>query len=118
MREDAQLDLRVVGRDQPIAGLGDEGAADLAANLGADRDVLEVRIAARQPAGCRNRLVERRVDAARVRVDQQRQRVDVGAFQLGERAPFENQTRQVVRQRQLLEHLDRRRGRARGCRSA
>src|SRR5204862_8305967 len=38
MREDAQLDLRVVGRDEAKAGLGDERTSDFAAELGADRD--------------------------------------------------------------------------------
>ena len=64
VREHAQLDLRVVGRDQHVAGLGDERAPDLAADLGADRDVLQVRIAAAQPAGRGDRLVEAGVDAA------------------------------------------------------
>ncbi len=40
MREHAQLDLRVVADDQQRAAVGAEGAADLAAQLGADRDVL------------------------------------------------------------------------------
>ena len=48
--EDPQLDLRVVGRDQRGALLGDEAAADLAPELRADRDVLEVRVGARQAA--------------------------------------------------------------------
>ena len=48
--EDAQLDLRVVGGDQAAPVLGDEAAADLAAELRPDRDVLEVRVGARQPA--------------------------------------------------------------------
>jgi hypothetical protein len=42
--EDAQLDLGVVRRDEPVAGLGDEGAPDLAPKLGADGDRLQVRI--------------------------------------------------------------------------
>ena len=63
MREHAQLDLRVVGRDEHVAGIGDERAADLAAELGADRNVLQVGIAAAQTAGRRHRLVEARVDA-------------------------------------------------------
>ena len=41
--EDAQLDLRVVGRYEAAPFLGDERGADLAAELGADRDRLEVR---------------------------------------------------------------------------
>ena len=43
VREHAQLDLRVVGRDQHEPGIGDERAPDLAAEIGADRDVLQVR---------------------------------------------------------------------------
>ena len=64
VREHAELDLRVVGRDQHVARLGDERAADLAAELGADRDVLQVRIAAAQAAGRGDRLVEAGVHAA------------------------------------------------------
>ena len=39
---EAQLDLAVVDREQRHARLGDEGLADLAPLLGADRDVLQV----------------------------------------------------------------------------
>ncbi len=46
--EDAQFDLRVVGGDQHVAGRRDEGAADLRAQLAADRDVLQIGIAAAQ----------------------------------------------------------------------
>ena len=49
--EQPQLDLRIVGRHQLVAGRGDEGAADLAAVLGAHRNVLQVRLGRRQPAG-------------------------------------------------------------------
>jgi hypothetical protein len=42
VRHDAQLDLGVVGGDDAVAGPGDEGLADLAPLLGADRDVLQV----------------------------------------------------------------------------
>jgi len=44
MRENPQLDLAVVGRDQQVAGLGDEGFANAAALLGAHRDILQVRV--------------------------------------------------------------------------
>ena len=64
VREHAQLDLRVVGGNQDVARVGDERAADLAPELGADRDVLQVRIAAAQTAGRRDRLVEAGVHAA------------------------------------------------------
>ena len=64
VREDAQLDLRVVGRDEPVPLLGDERGADLAAELGADRDRLQVRVRRREPARRGDRLVEVRVQAA------------------------------------------------------
>ena len=47
MRQHAQFDLRIIGADQHIARLGDEGAADAAAFLGADRDVLQIRVGGR-----------------------------------------------------------------------
>ena len=51
--EQPQLDLRIVGGDELVARRRDEGAADLAAFLGADRDVLQVRLGGREPAGRR-----------------------------------------------------------------
>jgi hypothetical protein len=47
--QQAQLDLGIVGRHDDIALIGGEGFADLAAFLGADRDVLQVRLGAGQP---------------------------------------------------------------------
>ena len=44
MREQAQFNLRVIGREQHVAGFGDECRADLAAQLGADGNVLQIRI--------------------------------------------------------------------------
>ncbi len=108
VREHAQLDLRVVGRDQHVAGFGDEGAPDLAADVGPDRDVLQVGIAAAQPPGRRDRLVEAGVHAAGVGVHERGQRVDVGALELLQAAPFEDELGQLVRERQLLEHFERR----------
>ena len=104
--EHPQFDLRIVGRDQHVARLGDERAADLAAELGLDRNVLKIRIAAAQAPGRRHRLVEARVHAAGFRVHELRQRVDVGAFQLHQPAPLENLPRQIVGERKLLEHFD------------
>ena len=49
--EQPQLDLRIVGGDELVAGRGDEGAPDLAALLGADRNVLQIGLGRRQPAG-------------------------------------------------------------------
>ena len=84
--EHPQLDLVVVAGQQPVARLGDEAGAHRAPDLGADRDVLQVRVRAREPPGRRGHLVERGVDAAVV-LDQGRKRVEVGVLELGQLAP-------------------------------
>ena len=49
VREHAKLDLAVIGRDQLLALVGDEGLADGAAFGCAHRDVLQVRLDRREP---------------------------------------------------------------------
>ena len=64
VRHDAHFDLRVVGGDQALVALaGDERRSNLAAELGAHRDVLQVRLGRRQTAGRGDGLVERRVNS-------------------------------------------------------
>ena len=75
--EEAQLDLRVVGGDQHVARRGDEGFADLAAFLGADRDVLQVGIGGGEAAGLRAGERIGGVDAAGALVDRVRCSVSV-----------------------------------------
>ena len=72
---------------------------------GADRDVLQVRVGGREPAGGGHRLVEGGVDAPGLGVHELRQRVDVGRLELLHRAVVEDLARQLVHQRQLLEHV-------------
>ncbi len=75
---DPHLDLAVVGRHQQFeAGADGERLADAPALGRAHRDVLQVRVGGRQPAGGGDGLVERGVDAALV-VDQRQQPVDHG----------------------------------------
>ncbi len=105
MRQQAQLDLRIVGRQQGAAFLGDEGLADLAALLGAHRDVLQVGIGRGQPAGGGAGHVVGGVDAPVVGVDLLQQRVGIGALELGELAPVEHAGGQLVLARQLLENV-------------
>ena len=69
--EDPELDLRVVGREQAVSGLRDERGADLAPELGADRDRLQVRVRRREAPGRGDVLVDRRVQAP-VLADQRR----------------------------------------------
>ena len=85
---EAQLDLRVVGDHQAHAFGGDEAVADLAAELGADGDVLQVRVGARQAPRRGDGLVERGVQPPAARVDARRQRLEVGVDELGELAPL------------------------------
>ena len=86
MGQEAQLDLRVVGGEQQAAGRGDEGGANLAAELGADGNILQIRIGGAEAAGGGAGLVKRGVQAAGDGVDQVGQRVGVGRFELRELA--------------------------------
>ena len=96
MREKAQLDLAVVGRDE-LASFGrDEGAPDLAPFLGADRNVLQVRLRRRQAPGRGRSERVGRVDAAGSRIDEARQGVGVGRLELGDLPPFEHARRQLM----------------------
>ena len=108
MRQHAKLDLRVVRGNEDVAGVRDERAADLASELGPNRNVLKVRIAAAQTARGSHRLVERRVHATRDRIDELRQGVDVGALQFLQSAPLEHEAWHLMCQSELLEYLDRR----------
>ena len=101
----AQLDLRVVGDEEHLVGLArDERPADLASELGADRDVLQVRVRRREPPGRRRGLLERRVHPAVARIDEPRERLEVGRVQLVELAPLKQRVDDRVRVAQLLEH--------------
>ena len=88
MGEDAELDLAVVGREEPMPLLGDESRADLAAEIGPDRDRLQVGVRRRQPPRGGDGLVERRVQPAVTLRDQRRQRQQVGVEQLRVLAPL------------------------------
>ena len=87
---EAELDLRVVGGHEQVAGGGDEGGADLAAEGGADGDVLQVGVGGGEAAGGGADLVEGGVDAA-FGVDELREGVEVGGLELGELAVFEDE---------------------------
>ena len=95
MRQQPQLDLRIIGGEQLRARRGRECGANLAAELGANGNVLKIGIDRGEAAGGRGRCLKGRVDA-RIRIGQQRQRVDVVRFQLGEVAILEHQPRNLV----------------------
>ena len=102
---DAQLDLRVVGREEFAAVVGDEGLADLLAVLVADGDVLQVGVARAESAGGGDGLVERRVDASRPRVDELGQGFGVGAQQLLQAAVLQYLAYDVVLAAEAFEHF-------------
>ena len=102
MCENAQLDLRVVGRKEQAAGTGDEGGADFAAELGADGNVLEIRIRRAQAPGRGAGLVEARMQPACGRMNEPRQDIGIGGFQLRKLAVLEHFLRQFVSERQLF----------------
>ena len=114
--QDAEFHLRVVRADQDRllvreeavrrAVVGDERAAHLAPEFGADRDVLQVGVDRAEPPGRRDRLVVGGVDTPRLRVDHRRQRVDVGRLQLAELAEFEDRIDDRVLVAQLFEDID------------
>ncbi len=79
-----------------MAGLGDEGLADLAPLLGPHRDVLQVGVVGRQTAGGGRGQGEGGVHAAGTRRDRLDQGVGVGAFQFAELAPVEQHAGQFV----------------------
>ncbi len=75
------------------------------AELGADGDVLEVRVARREAPGGGDGLVEARVDAACLGVDVPREGVDVRAFELVELAVREDRFRERVLVGERLEDI-------------
>ena len=104
VREQPQLDLRVVGRHEQLARRErHERLADLAAELRTHGDVLQVRVRRGQAAGRRDRLVEARVHAP-VAGAHARQGIDVGGLDLGKLAVAQHERGQVVLMRELLEH--------------
>ena len=87
----AQLDLGIVGREQQVAGVGDERASYLTALFGAYGYVLEIGICGRNTPGGRHRLVESGVELAVARINEAWQGVHIGGQELAQAAYFKNQ---------------------------
>ena len=91
MWDAARRDLRVIRRQQNAAGRRDESRANLPPLLAADGYVLEVRVAAGEPACRRACLVEARVNAPGAVVDARGQRLQVRADELRQLAVVQHQ---------------------------
>ncbi len=96
MSGQAQFDLAVIRRQQQMAGLGDKGAADAAALLGADRNVLQVGIVRREASGRRHGKRVGGVHPPGLTVDLFAERIGISRFELGQLPPFENMPRHLV----------------------
>src|SRR2546422_2248924 len=70
MGQEAQLDLGIVGREEHGAGRSDEGAADGLAARGTHGDVLQVRVGGGEPSRGGPGLIETRMDAPGLGVDE------------------------------------------------
>ena len=80
---DAQLDLRIVGRDErPIREAGDKRVTYTFPLRGAHRDILNVWIARGEPPGRGYRLIVVRMDAPRNAIHKCRKGIHVGRYQL------------------------------------
>src|SRR5689334_2081826 len=81
MRQKSQLNLRVVGGQQDRARCCGECGTNLTAKLGANWNVLQIRVRRRKPSGSSSGLIKGRVQAASRPVQQCRERVDVSRLQ-------------------------------------
>ena len=84
----AQFNLRIIGVHEHPAGARDEIAPQLAPQLRAHGNVLQIRLRGTDAAGARFGLVEAGMDAA-IRADHLEQAVAVCGFELGKRAVIE-----------------------------
>ena len=96
VREHAQLDLRIVGRDELHPFVRDEGGANFATFFRADRNVLQIGIGRREPSRRRRTQRVARVNAAGLGVDIGRQRVGVRRLELRHLPPFEHRVDQAA----------------------
>ena len=105
MREDAQLDLRIIRRKKLVTRGGDERGANLAAKFRANGNILQIWIggaeAARRGAGLR----EARMQAAGDGMDQAGQHVGISGFEFGELAIFDDFLGQLVHGCEFFENV-------------
>ena len=80
VRQQPQLNLRIIGREQRMSWLSNKRRANFAPQLGADGNILQVWISRREPSRRRAGLVERGVHPLCLRVNQYRQRINISAL--------------------------------------
>ncbi len=90
MGQHPQFDLAVVHRQQLVAFGRNKGPSHLTSGLGANRDILQIGIAAAQTPGAGAGLIVAGMHAPGRRIDQFRQSIDIGTFEFGKLAVFQN----------------------------
>ena len=102
---DAQLDLAVVGTRNNTARRGHKSLAHTATLGRSDRDILQIRVVARQPPGNRHGLGIVGVHTPGTRVGELCQFVGVGALEFGQAPVFQNLGRQGEVFGQFFQHF-------------
>ncbi len=77
MRQDTQLELRIVGSEQDVAGVSDERMPDLPSNLSTHGNILQVGVARRQSPAGRGCLAKGRMYTPCDRVHLRQQSVNI-----------------------------------------
>ena len=103
-RQHAELDLRIVGVHKHVSVARGKELPEFTPELGAHRDVLQIRLRGRKPAGSRFCLVERGMDAP-VRTDGFQQALAIGAFELCVGAVFEDIRNNGIIVRKAFQHF-------------
>ncbi len=103
-RQDAELNLRVIRIRKNKALPGNKHFADGSSLLGPHGNVLEIRVRRADAPGCRNGLMEGRMDAL-IPGDIPGQSVRIGGFELRKAAVFQHLCHNVVLRRQLLQDI-------------
>ena len=91
MRQNTQLDLRIVRVHEQAAGRSDKKFPKGTAKSRADGDILQIRLNRRQASRLRECLAEGGVDTAVGPVDHLQQPIGIGAFELGKLTVIEDQ---------------------------
>lgn len=103
VREQAQLDLRIVRVHEHVAGRGDKHFAQSRPQLAPDGNILQIRLGGRETSRRRDGHLEIGMDAS-VRADDLQKAVRVGGFELGELAVFEHMAHDGLIA-ELIEHI-------------
>ena len=105
MRHDAQFDLRVVGRNDAAAGLGNESLTHAPPLGGAHRNVLQIGLGTRKASRDGRRLAEGCVHAMIRWIGHLRQFVGIGILEFRKCPKLQDELGQRIVEREFGEHL-------------